>query len=258
MEFKIEGDDIQLLSVALNAGESVFAEPGSMVCMDEYVDYTSRLSNPNSSGAMSAVSSMFMRKISGEKSSLAEFKNVGAGNAKRSVSFAAPYPGKIIEIKLTERQPSVYCQKGAFLASDRGISISIALNRRIGAGLFSENGFILQKLKGNGIVFIHAGGFVKTIDLHQSVVTCDAGTVAGFTSGIDYDVKFVKNAKSWIFGGEGLALMTLKGTGKVFVQSNPVSRIADNLYGHSEAMRDDLKEITKQMKKVNKKKNPFD
>ncbi|KZX73984.1 hypothetical protein A3715_15505 [Oleiphilus sp. HI0009] len=254
MKYESKGETIQLLEVTLEEGESIVAEPGAMVYMESYINYSTVLGSPKSKSPLMGLTSMLTRKLSGESIPLAKFTNESETSAERKICFSAPYPGKIIRINLNNNIKRVYCQKGAFIAGSKGIEIGIGMHRNIGAGFFSENGFILQKLTGEGEVFVHAGGYVKEIDLHHDRILCDAGTIAAFHGNIEYDIKFVKNVKSMLFGGEGLALMELKGTGKIYIQSNPINRIADNIFENSKNVEAQILEMNKKIQKIAKSK----
>ncbi len=159
------------------------------------------------------------------------FKNGGSG--KKVVSFASPYPGKIIPLDLDVFNHKVICQKDAFLCAAKGTRVSIAFTQRLGAGFFGGEGFILQKLQGDGMAFIHAGGTVIPRELNNETLRVDTGCIVGFTEGIDYSIERAGNLKSMFFGGEGLFLATLRGSGKVFLQSLPFSRMCDRILAHA-------------------------
>jgi uncharacterized protein (TIGR00266 family) len=167
------------------------------------------------------------RVLTGESVFMTHFTN--SSHAKRRVSFAAPYPGKIIPFELSQFGGEVICQKDAFLCAALGTAVDIAFHKRFGAGFFGGEGFILQRLRGDGRAFVHAGGTVVTRDLHGETLRVDTGCIVGFTTGIDYDIQLVKSLKSMFFGGEGLFLATLSGTGRVMLQSLPFSRLADRI-----------------------------
>jgi uncharacterized protein (TIGR00266 family) len=171
------------------------------------------------------------RMLTGESIFLTHFTNTSHGT--RRVSFAAPYPGKIIPFALSETGGEVICQKDAFLCAAKGTQIDIAFHKRFGAGFFGGEGFILQRLRGDGLAFVHAGGTVVTKDLNGDTLRVDTGCIVGFTSGISYDIQMVRSLKSMFFGGEGLFLATLSGHGKVMLQSLPFSRLADRIIRHA-------------------------
>ena len=171
------------------------------------------------------------RAISGESIFLTHFTNRGAG--KKRVAFAAPYPGKIIPVDLSRIGGKIICQKDAFLCAAMGTKVDIEFNKRLGAGFFGGEGFILQKLEGDGLAFIHAGGTIVKKELRGETIKVDTGCLVGFTPGIDYDIERAGNLKSMVFGGEGLFLATLKGHGTVYLQSLPFSRMANRILKHA-------------------------
>ena len=171
------------------------------------------------------------RAITGESIFLTHFTNSGSG--KKSVAFAAPYPGKILPIDMTKVNGELLCQKDAFLCAALGTEIGIAFTKRLGAGFFGGEGFILQRLRGDGMAFVHAGGTVIKKKLNNDTIRVDTGCIAAFTSGINYDIERAGSLKSMFFGGEGLFLATLSGTGIVLLQSLPFSRMADRILQHA-------------------------
>ena len=171
------------------------------------------------------------RAITGESIFLTHFTNSGSG--KKSVAFAAPYPGKIIPIDMTKVNGELLCQKDAFLCAALGTEVGIAFTKRLGVGFFGGEGFILQRLRGDGMAFVHAGGTIIKKKLNNETIRVDTGCIAAFTSGIDYDIERAGSLKSMFFGGEGLFLATLSGTGIVLLQSLPFSRMADRIFQHA-------------------------
>jgi uncharacterized protein (TIGR00266 family) len=172
--------------------------------------------------------------LTGESIFLTHFTNVGHG--KKEVSFAAPYPGKIIPIDLGEINGEILCQKDAFLCAAKGTEVSIAFTKRLGSGFFGGEGFILQKLRGDGMAFLHAGGTVIQKELNNESLLIDTGCIVAFTPGLDYSIERAGNLKSMFFGGEGLFLATIQGTGKLLLQSLPFSRLADRIIQHAPKM----------------------
>jgi uncharacterized protein (TIGR00266 family) len=189
-------------------------------------------SNPRG-GFLSALGSAAKRAITGESLFMTHFTNNGQG--KKQVAFGAPYPGKIIAIDLDETNGELICQKDAFLCAALGTQISIAFNKKLGAGLFGGEGFILQRLAGDGLVFIHAGGTIIEKRLQNEKIMVDTGCIVAFERSIDYDIQRAGNLKSMVFGGEGLFLATLQGTGRVWLQSLPFSRLADRILQNAPA-----------------------
>jgi len=229
VDYKILGDDMQLVEVELDYGETVIAEAGAMNYMDDGITFEAKLGDGSrpQEGFFGTLMSAGKRAITGEGLFMTHFTNTSGG--KKRVAFAAPYPGKIVPIDLAKVNGEIVCQKDAFLCAAFGTSVGIAFSRRLGAGLFGGEGFILQRLSGDGLVFIHVGGTVVKKKLENDCLRIDTGCIAAFTSGIDYDIQQAGNLKSMLFGGEGLFLATLRGTGIVLLQSLPFSRLADRI-----------------------------
>jgi len=233
VDHEILGDDMQLVEVELDPGETVIAEAGAMSYMEENIAFEARMgdgSNPGA-GIMDTLLGVGKRALTGESIFMTHFTNTGSG--KKRVAFAAPYPGKIIAVNLAEHGGSLLCQKDAFLCAALGTRISIAFTKRLGTGFFGGEGFILQKLEGDGMVFVHAGGTVVEKQLGGETLRVDTGCLVAFSPGIDYAVERAGNLKSMFFGGEGLFLATLRGTGRVYLQSLPFSRMADRIIAHA-------------------------
>lgn len=233
LDYTIIGDDMQVVSVQLDPQETVIAEAGSMNWMDRDIRFEAKMgdgSNPNK-GMFSKLLDVGKRVLTGESLFLTHFTNMGAG--KKEVAFAAPYPGSIIPIDLGEMGGEIICQKDAFLCAAMGTEVSIAFNKRLGAGFFGGEGFILQRLRGDGLAFLHAGGTVVEKELNGETLLIDTGCIVGFSPGLDYSIERAGNLKSMFFGGEGLFLATVRGTGKVYLQSLPFSRLADRIIAHA-------------------------
>ncbi|MDY6836709.1 MAG: TIGR00266 family protein [Thermodesulfobacteriota bacterium] len=233
VDYKIIGDDMQVVEVELDPGETVIAEAGAMNYMDDGVTFEAKMgdgSRPDE-GVFGKLLNVGKRVLTGESIFLTHFTN--RGNGKKSVAFAAPYPGKIIPIDMSKVQGELMCQKDAFLCAAFGTEVSIAFTKRLGTGFFGGEGFILQRLRGDGMAFVHVGGTVSTKKLNHEIIRVDTGCLAAFTSGIDYDIERAGSLKSMFFGGEGLFLATLSGTGTVLLQSLPFSRMADRILQHS-------------------------
>ena len=233
VDYEIHGDDMQIVEIELDPGETVVAEAGAMNYMEDDITYEARLgdgSKPDD-GLLGKLLGAGKRVLTGESIFMTHFTNTG--NVKRRVSFAAPYPGKIIPFHLSDVGGEVICQKDAFLCAAKGTQIDIAFHKRFGAGFFGGEGFILQRLRGDGLAFVHAGGTVVTKELQGETLRVDTGCIVGFTTGIDYDIQMVRSLKSMFFGGEGLFLATLRGTGRVMLQSLPLSRLADRIIQHA-------------------------
>ncbi len=229
VDYKIIGDDMQIVEIELDQGETVIAEAGAMNYMDDGISFEARMgdgSKPDS-GIFGKLFDAGKRLITGESLFMTHFTNTSSG--KKSVAFAAPYPGKIIPINLAEYGNDLLCQKDAFLCAAMGTELDIGFTKRLGTGFFGGEGFILQRLRGDGMTFIHAGGTLIKKELNGGILRVDTGCLAAFTTGIDYDIQRAGNLKSMFFGGEGLFLATLRGTGTVFLQSLPFSRMADRI-----------------------------
>jgi len=233
LDYELFGDDMQLAEIELDPGETVIAEAGAMNYMDPGISFEAKMgdgSEPDN-GLMGKLMSAGKRALTGESIFMTHFTNTGSG--KKRVAFAAPYPGKIIAMNLADLGGGFTCQKDAFLCAAMGTNVSIRFNKKLGAGFFGGEGFILQQLNGDGLALIHAGGTVIKKELNNDSILVDTGCLVGFTAGIDYDIQRAGNMKSMILGGEGLFLATLKGTGTVYLQSLPFSRLADRIIAHA-------------------------
>jgi uncharacterized protein (TIGR00266 family) len=220
IDYKIYGDDMQLVEVELDPGEGVRAEAGTMTYMETDIE----MQTSTGGGIFKGLK----RAITGESFFITTFLN--NGSKKSHVAFAAPYPGKIIPLSLDAFGGQFLCQKDAFLCAAQGIEIEIAFTKRLGAGIFGGEGFILQRLEGDGLSFVHAGGTIIEKDLAAGeVLRADTGCLVAFDTSIDYDIQFIGGFKNALFGGEGLFLARLTGPGKVYLQSLPFSRIADRV-----------------------------
>ena len=229
VDYEILGDDMQIVEIELDPGETVIAEAGALNYMEDGITFEARMGDGSkpSGGLFDALLNVGKRVLTGESIFLTHFTNQGP--AKRRAAFAAPYPGKIVPLNLAAHGGRFICQKDAFLCAALGTSITITLQRKLGTGFFGGEGFILQKLEGDGMAFAHAGGTVVKKELTGETLRVDTGCLVGFTEGIDYDIQRAGNLKSMIFGGEGLFLVTLRGHGTVYLQSLPFSRLADRI-----------------------------
>lgn len=230
VDYEIFGDDMQIVEVELDPGETVIAEAGAMNYMEDGITFESKMGDgaTPTSGMMGALLNVGKRVLTGESIFLTHFTNRGQG--KKRVSFAAPYPGKIVPMDMAELGGELICQKDAFLCAAFGTRTDIAFQKRLGVGFFGGEGFILQRLNGDGMAFVHAGGtLIRRTLAAGEVLRVDTGCIAAFTSGVDYDIERAGNLKSMVFGGEGLFLATLRGPGTVFLQSLPFSRLADRV-----------------------------
>lgn len=233
IDYKIHGDDMQIVSIILDPQETVIAEAGSMNWMDVGIRFEAKMgdgSQPDQ-GIFGKLLDVGKRVLTGESIFLTHFTNEGQG--RKEVSFAAPYPGSIIPLDLSTVQGKILCQKDAFLCAAKGTEVSIAFNKRLGAGFFGGEGFILQKLQGDGLVFLHAGGTIVEKELNNETLLIDTGCIVAFSEGLSYDIERAGNLKSMFFGGEGLFLAKIQGTGKVYLQSLPFSRLADRIIQHA-------------------------
>ena len=233
VDYEIFGNDMQTVEVELDPGEVVIAEAGAMNWMEDGIEFEAKMgdgSQPDR-GFMGKLFDAGKRAVTGESLFMTHFTNRDSG--KRRVAFSAPYPGKIIPVDMAGIGNELICQKDAFLCAALGTQVSIAFNKKLGAGFFGGEGFILQRLVGDGMAFIHAGGTIVTKELHNETLRLDTGCLVGFSPGISYDVQRAGNLKSMFFGGEGLFLATLQGTGTVYLQSLPFSRLADRIIQHA-------------------------
>lgn len=232
VDYEIIGDDMQIVEVELDPGEKVIAEAGAMNYMEDGISFEAKMGDGTtpSSGMLGALMNVGKRVLTGESIFLTHFTNAGSG--KRRVAFAAPYPGRIIAVDMAAIGGELICQKDAFLCAAFGTTTDIAFQRKLGAGFFGGEGFIMQRLRGDGMAFIHVGGTVIRRDLAPGeVLRVDTGCFAACTSNVSYDIARAGNLKSMVFGGEGLFLATLQGPGTVFLQSLPFSRLANRVIG---------------------------
>ncbi|WP_288928766.1 TIGR00266 family protein [uncultured Maritimibacter sp.] len=230
VDFEIFGDDMQIVEVELDPAETVIAEAGAMNYMDDGIGFETRMGDGArpSGGIMDSLLNVGKRVLTGESIFMTHFTNNGQG--KKRVAFAAPYPGKIIPVDMAEMGGELICQKDAFLCAAFGTTTDIAFQRKLGAGFFGGEGFILQRLNGDGMAFIHVGGTVIKRELAPGeVLRVDTGCLAAMTGSVNYDIERAGNLKSMIFGGEGIFLATLRGPGTVYLQSLPFSRLADRV-----------------------------
>ena len=220
IEYQIVGDDMQAVIVELDKGEAVMAEAGAMLYMEDGIQMDT--------GTGGGVFAGLKRVLTGESFFITSFVHTGQG--KGHVAFSAPYAGKIIPLDLPSLGGTMLCQKDAFLCAAKGTDISIAFPKRLGAGIFGGEGFILQKLSGDGLAFAHAGGAVISMDLAPGQsLRVDTGCLVAFQESVDYDIQFIGGFKNALFGGEGLFLATMSGPGRVYLQTLPFSRLADRI-----------------------------
>jgi len=233
IDYIIGGDDMQLVEIELDPAETVIAESGAMLYMDAPIQFETRMGDGSQAneGMIDTFFSIGKRLLTKESLFITHFTNRGTG--KQRVAFAAPYPGKIIPIDLATLDGPLVCQKNSFLCAAKGTKLSIAFAKRFGVGLFGGEGFILQKLEGNGKAFVHAGGTIVERELKGESLKVDTGCLVAFGPGIEYDIEFVKGVRSMFFGGEGAFLANLSGHGKVWIQSLPFSRLADRVIANA-------------------------
>jgi uncharacterized protein (TIGR00266 family) len=225
IDFKNFGNDIQFVEIELDPRETVIAEAGAMVYMEQDISFEVKMgdgSTPNQS-VMGKLLSAGSRLITGESLFLTHFTNQGQGKSR--VAFAAPYPGTIIPIDLSQMRNTLIVQKDGFLCAAMGTKLSVFLNQKLGSAMLGGEGFILQKLEGDGMLFIHAGGTVIERQLNNETLRIDTGCVVAFDPSLDFDIEAAGSLKSMIFGGEGLFLATMRGTGKVWLQSMPIRKL---------------------------------
>ena len=231
VDYKIFGDDMQFVEVELDPGEASVAEAGGMMYMEDGIVMETVFGDgsPQQRGFLDKLVGAGKRLLTGESLFMTVFVNQGQG--KRRVAFGAPYPGKIIAIRLPEIGGEFIAQKDSFLAAAKGVSIGIAFQKRLGVGLFGGEGFIMERLTGDGLVFVHAGGSIhERVLAPGEAIRVDTGCIVGFQPSVDYDIEAVPGIKSALFGGEGLFFATLRGPGKIWLQSLPLSRLAGRIY----------------------------
>lgn len=230
IDYRIIGEEMQYVEVELDPSETAVAEPGAFMMMDDGIQMQTIFGDGSqqSGGFLGKLFSAGKRMLTGESLFMTAFTNVGHG--KKRVSFASPYPGKIIALDLLRLGGRVICQKDAFLCAAKGVSVGIEFQRKLGTGLFGGEGFIMQKLEGDGMAFMHAGGHVIEKQLQPGeLLKIDTGCLVGFTHGVDYNIEFIGGIRNTFFGGEGVFFATLRGEGKVWIQTLPISRLASRI-----------------------------
>jgi uncharacterized protein (TIGR00266 family) len=239
IDYRIFGEEMQYVEVELDPGETAVAEPGAFMMMDDGIEMQTIFGDGSQQQDNSLMGKLFSagkRLLVGENLFMTAYTNSGQG--KKHVSFASPYPGKIISLSLLELGGTIICQKDAFLCAAKGVSIGIEFQRKLGTGLFGGEGFIMEKLQGDGMAFMHAGGHVFEKELHAGeLLKIDTGCLVAFTSGVDYDIQFVGGIKNTLFGGEGLFFATLRGPGKIWIQTLPISRLAARIISYGTVKR---------------------
>ena len=239
IDYKLYGEEMQFVEIELDPQETVVAESGSFMMMDGDIQMQTIFgdgSQQQQGGIFGKLLSAGKRILTGESLFMTAFTN--NGQSKKRVSFAAPYSGKIIPLDLNQLGGKVVCQKDAFLCAAKGVSVGIEFQRKLGTGLFGGEGFIMQKLEGDGLAFVHAGGMVVRKQLGAGeLLKVDTGCLVAYTSEVDFDIEFVGGVKNTIFGGEGLFFATLRGPGSVWLQSLPISRLADRILRYGGGMK---------------------
>lgn len=236
IDYKIYGEEMQCVEVELDPQEAVIAEPGSFMMMTEGIQMQTLFGDGNQSGFINKLFSAGKRLLTGENLFMTVYTNTGEG--KRQVTFAAPYAGKIIPLNLQLLGNKIICQKDSFLCAAKGVSVDIEFQRKLGTGLFGGEGFIMQKLEGDGMAFVHSGGHViEKILKYGELIKVDTGCIVAFTSDINYDIQFVGGIKNTLFGGEGVFYATLQGPGKVWIQTLPISRLAGRILSYGNFSR---------------------
>lgn len=233
VDYQIVGDDMQMVQVELDPGETVVAEAGTMTYMEEGISFEAKMGDGSEpeQGMFGKLLGAGKRMLTGESIFMTHFTNQGPG--KQHVAFAAPYPGKIIPLDLARLSGDLLCQKDSFLCAAFGTQLGIAFQKRLGTGFFGGEGFILQRLSGDGMAFVHASGTIIERQLKGETLRVDTGCLVAFEPSVDYNIERAGNLKSMFFGGEGLFLATLRGTGRVWLQSLPFSRLADRIIAHA-------------------------
>ncbi len=233
IDYKIYGEEMQHVEIELDPQETAIAESGSFMMMENGIEMQTIFGDgtQQTGGFMGKIFSAGKRLLTGESLFMTAFTNMGEG--KKKVNFASPYPGKIIALDLNQYGGKIICQKDAFLCAAKGVSVGIQFQRKLGTGIFGGEGFIMQKLEGDGLSFVHAGGHVFEKELQAGeILKIDTGCVVAYTKEVDFDVQFVGGIKNTIFGGEGLFFATLRGPGKVWIQSLPISRLASRVLAY--------------------------
>lgn len=238
IDYFIKGEEMQLVEIELDPQETAIAEAGAFMYMDDGIKMETIFGDGSQQqqGFMGKLWSAGKRLLTGESLFMTAYTHTGSGKAR--VAFASPYPGKIIPIDLQQYNGKVICQKDSFLCAAKGVSVGIEFQRKLGTGLFGGEGFIMQKLEGDGMAFCHAGGHVMSRKLNSGeVLRVDTGCIVAYTQDVDYDIQFVGGIKNTLFGGEGVFFATLKGPGEVWLQTLPISRLASRILAYGTTQR---------------------
>jgi len=238
IDYRIHGEEMQCVEIELDPSETAVAESGSFMMMDDGIQLETIFGDGTGQdrGFLGKLLSAGKRVLTGESLFMTAYTNVGSGTKK--VSFASPYPGKIIALNLAQLGGKMICQKDSFLCAAKGVAVGIEFQRKLGTGLFGGEGFIMQKLEGNGLAFVHAGGHIVEKELFAGeLLKIDTGCIVAFTPSCQYDIQFVGGIKNTLFGGEGLFFAVLRGPGKVWIQSLPISRLASRILQYATVNR---------------------
>ena len=238
IDYRIHGEEMQYVEVELDPQETAVAEAGAFMMMEDGIQMETIFGDGSQqqSGLLGKLFSAGKRLLTGESLFMTAYTNIAHG--KKKVSFASPYPGKIVPLDLLRLGGKVVCQKDAFLCAAKGVSVSLEFQRKLGAGLFGGEGFIMQKLEGDGLAFVHAGGHVTEKELQPGeLLKVDTGCLVAFTQEVTYDIQFVGGIKNTLFGGEGVFFATLRGPGKVWIQTLPISRLAGRILQYATTSR---------------------
>jgi uncharacterized protein (TIGR00266 family) len=232
IDYKIYGEELQFVEIELDPNETAIAESGAMMMMEDGIQmqtiFGDGSAQQQSSGLLGKLMSAGKRILTGESLFMTAFTNAGQG--KKKVSFAAPYTGKIIPMDLQQLGGTIIAQKDAFLCAAKGVSVGIHFQRKLGTGIFGGEGFIMEKIEGDGMAFMHAGGYiVEKVLIPGEVLKVDTGCLVAYTPTVDFDIEFVRGIRNFMFGGEGLFFAKLRGPGRVWIQSLPISRLAGRL-----------------------------
>ena len=238
IDYHIYGEEMQYVEVELDPQETAIAEAGSFMMMDEGIQMETLFGDGSNSqgGIFGKLLNAGKRLLVGESLFMTAYTNTSPG--KKKVSFASPYPGKIIPLDLSRLGGKIVCQKDAFLCAAKGVSIGIEFQRKLGTGLFGGEGFNMEKVEGDGMAFVHAGGHVLSRELQPGeLLKVDTGCIVAFTQNVDYDIQFVGGIKNTLFGGEGVFFATLRGPGTVWIQTLPISRLAGRILAYGTVNR---------------------
>ncbi len=236
IDYKLYGEEMQCVEIELDPQEAVIAEPGSFMMMNDGIQMQTLFGDGNDKGFMSKLFSAGKRLLTGENLFMTVYTN--NVNDKRRVTFAAPYSGKIIPLDLSKLGEKIICQKDSFLCAAKGVAVGIEFQKKLGTGLFGGEGFIMQKLEGDGMAFVHSGGHVIEKDLQAGeILKIDTGCIVAFTNNVNYDIQFVGGIKNTLFGGEGMFYAVLRGPGKVWIQTLPISRLASRILSYGTGSR---------------------